>query len=90
MIYGDMIIVNKQMKSHKTSRTKVWEVEDITFPFYGIFLGYRTIFNGDLDSDEYGTFFCQTSKIKVALVSPGPRRNVVYVPLEGISELYSG
>jgi hypothetical protein len=51
----------------------------------GIFLGYRTLVGkgrvvwGDYDTS---TYLIPSEYLKVALVSPGPRGNAIYVPID--------
>lgn len=54
----------------------------------GIFLGMRTLSNGtrDWESDEVGYIFNPKEHFKVALISPSPDRNPIYVPLEDVKE----
>jgi len=60
-----------------------WKIVELNTPSSGIFLGYRTIFNGYISYDmEDGNSFVQTEKIKVALVCLSERENPIYVPLD--------
>ena len=53
--------------------------------YTGIFLGTRTLQDGwrDYDSDA-GCTFSPTRHYRVALISPGPKENPLYVPLTAI------
>lgn len=62
---------------------KVWERREKRVD--GIFLGTRVLQNGERDYDnECGYTFSATERFKVALISPGPNLNPVYVPLDAL------
>ena len=91
--YGDRVTfdhyyyrTSKQTKRGKDNyygTLKCWEVG--LCDMQGIFLGTRTLQDGWLDwpCDE-GCTFVPTRRYKVALVSPGPNKNPLYVPLTAI------
>jgi len=68
-------------------KAKYWVKREIT-KVNGIFLGYRTLYNGYVDEiiDE-GLIFISESHFQVALVACSPNKNPVYVPLDSIEEI---
>jgi len=68
---------------HKTY--KYWKIITLPSVRSGIFLGYRTIFDGTISYDyEEGHSFIQNKKIRVALVCLSDRENPIYVPIESL------
>jgi len=75
-------VINKQGRE-TTSIWKVWKRR--YFESNGIFLGFRWLKEGTREYElEYGYYFAVKGGFKVALVSPSPRLNPVYVPLDAI------
>ncbi len=64
---------------------KFWDTVEIKVPRYGIFLGYRTLFDGFIERDyDEGDQFTISKHYRVALVCLSERENPVYVPLNSI------
>ena len=60
---------------------KFWK--KFEFPGSGIFIGTRTLKNGNREFDcEEGYTFVPTEYITAALICPSPSQNPVYVPME--------
>lgn len=88
--YGDQVLFKERYIRKSTNggykngnKKKEWIKREFTG--YGIFLGERTIANGTAEFDsEYGWLFSAKEYIKVALISPGPRKNVFYSPIDSL------
>lgn len=84
--FGDWVAFQERYR--RCTLHKPGEVRKVWKPFVkygeGIYLGTRTLQNGDLVwlGDEEGYHLNPTERIRVAYVSPGPRANPVYVPLD--------
>jgi hypothetical protein len=90
--YGDKVVFSRYyMRSSKEMkdstghwrRLKYWA--ERLCEMEGIFLGTRTLRDGwrDYYPDE-GCTFSPTRHYRVALISPGPNENPLYVPLTAI------
>ncbi len=77
-------IENKHGAIKRRKVVKYWHEAD--FNCEGVYLGTRTLQDGErcYDSEYGGYYFAAEKYHKVALVSPGPNINPVYVPLHGI------
>ena len=87
--YGQVVTIRekycrRQRRHEKRGTWKCWEI----VPYEAancIFLGTRVLHNGTREYDyEEGYSFHSHESFVAALVSPGQRRNPVYVPLESI------
>jgi hypothetical protein len=79
--YGQRVTATATLKRQWLSGgVKTWE--ERTAVVSGIYLGTRTLRNGRVTCyHDEGYAFHVTDVFKAALVSPGPNRNPVYVPL---------
>lgn len=93
--YGEKLRATSQlvrkMRIDRTERGQYIDRKTVKYwheqPFDGevIYLGTRQLQNGTREYDsEYGCYFIPTEYIKAALVSPGPRLNPIYVPIDGL------
>lgn len=77
------IIRDQDVGYHRSGQYKYWE--SMSFESSGIFLGTRTLQNGNREYDsDYGYYFDPKEYFKVALICPGPDLNPIYVPLDSI------
>jgi hypothetical protein len=89
--YGQVVTATKglrrkwesRQRGHRQCGYKLWVETEKTVK--GIFLGTRTLQNGwrQFEEDE-GYIFIRDNTFEAALISPGPRLNPVYVPLNSI------
>lgn len=61
---------------------KFWHTVILRDARSGLFLGLRTVSDGERYCDDDGCYYTPRKYHRVALVCPGPGRNPVYVPLE--------
>ncbi len=66
---------------------KFWHEVKLIHPYSGIFLGVRNLKNGWVSGSGLFNGFEVDEKIVAGLVSPGPRRNPVLVPIDKIKIL---
>jgi len=82
--FGDKVFVESRLRRiHGSGGAKSWESLK-TDRNECIFIGWRTLFNGETDSDEYGIYFQQGEKVKAALVVNNSRENPFYVFIEDL------
>lgn len=68
---------------NKLVHIKYWK--SLPIKVTGIFIGFRTLYNGTVMWAEYeGTTFKPESKIRAAIIVPSARRNPVYVLRDSI------
>jgi hypothetical protein len=81
--FGQKILVSQKYRRVKRGFKKEYVAEP--FNAVGVFLGRRTITNGETDRDsEYGYSWMAKEHIRAALVAFSPNENPVYVPLDAI------
>jgi hypothetical protein len=87
--FGDKVVISKiyKRKSRKQNNKffKIWE--EIQLNKEGIFLGWRTIADGEIWHDGYNNYFTPNNYKKAALVCFSPNCNPVYVPEDSINKL---
>lgn len=82
--FGDKIIVNRFYRRSFDNGKRIWA--NCPYPVHnGIFLGYRTIQEGWREWEYSNWIFIPTDYLRVALVSPGPTLNPIYVPIDSIT-----
>ncbi len=71
---------------YRTQKTmKIWQSKHKKIT--GIFLGTRTLQNGELRyDDDYGYYFIPKQWFSAVLLCPSPTKNPIYVPLDSIYE----
>ena len=82
--YGSIITATKKLqRGYEQPDYNIWKEVDCVIR--GVFLGFRTLSNGTaIYNREEGVVYTPKEYFKCALVSPGPRQNPVYVPLNNL------
>jgi hypothetical protein len=81
--FGQQVKISKKYRRFGNGGwSKIWK--EVEFSSTGLFLGYRNIRNGTVESEEGWLYFVADEYITAALVSPGLNLNPVYVPLDSI------
>jgi hypothetical protein len=76
--FGDRITVRNRLKRRKGATQNCWVTID-TEPVEVIFLGYRTLSNGNVyHSWEEGASYAPTSHLRAMLVCASDRKNPFY------------
>jgi len=65
---------------------KYWEAIQLKAPQTGIFLGLRTLSNGNVVYGIDAVVFQPVEYFRAALISPSKKENPIYVPLNAIGE----
>ncbi len=66
--FGQPILVYASLCRSRMGRKRYWTSLPYQEPKKGIFLGYRTLSNGEIDNDEDGTWFSGSQFIKGAWI----------------------
>ena len=80
--FGDKVKYSNILRRYSRGRTKFWKPE--RKPGEGIWLGYRTLSNGDVYHDEDGAGYTPKEWQKAALICTNSKENPFYVPAEDI------
>lgn len=83
---GKTVTVNKILHREydKIKEQWIWVSRINPAPWVGWLVGFRTVFNGNVDRDyEMGTTFITTSGTFCAIVASWPNRKPIHVPLDG-------
>lgn len=84
--YGARVAATAQYtRSYRDVDYKFWEAVPVAIE--GIYLGTRRLCDGHINQSMYGANFCADHYHTAALVSPGPSKNPVFVPLDALKEL---
>ena len=81
--FGERVSIKEKYRRQIRGRKKEYVAEPLEAE--GIFLGCRTITNGETEYDsEYGCTWWAKSRFRAALVCLNQNENPVYVPLDAI------
>ena len=90
MKFGDRVVITARLKRgyienlHSNEWMKGWKRSPLKEPRTGIYLGYRTLSTGRVESDYEGTSYHPFEYIRALLVAVSERENPVYALPEDV------